>query len=239
MKQKIFTLLIILLMLYSGIAIAGNLKTTQIKLEDNPNGLPTVNVTVNYIKELDPIEPAGNPDWYYIIEVYNGSNYRDPHSVKKEYDIKDDPDSDNSNKWTVNKKYNFKTYSCTTRIVITLKDSDPDCDDIADISSEPNKDKDPGYLSPCSQDDHGRKLCILYDIDKKNSQTIISNGEERKEEGNDGEGNSGPGEGSAHEDDAEINVTIEDNYEPISLNLEVQNRDEEFEENDNVNPEKL
>jgi len=176
-----------------------------------------VTLTIKEIKKLDdidlfpPFDDDGLAEWYYVLNVF---------SDERVYILDNFANDDSEDNWAPNpyiKQYKFDVNESEITIQIRLMDEDYfslfgiefDWDDIADISNETNDDGDPGIFG--SQKPGGRVFEYDYNlIDINEKKTIVSRGDDDE---------SGEGEGSSKEDDAEIKITIEDDYEMMTPDL--------------------
>ena len=172
----------------------------------------TVTLTIDEIRKLDPIdvdiplteEDEGKPEWYYNLSVF---------SEEKEYvvDNLDNPDG-SEYIWNPVKTYVFEVDELDKpeiTIKIKLMDEDELGDDIADISNETNTDGDPGYGG--TQLEEGRVFEYKYNLSKMDEKIIVSRGDNDE---------SGEDESNLKEDDAQITLTVSDEYEEEEPDLE-------------------
>jgi len=190
-------------------------------------GKPYVNVTIIRIEKIDEMD-AGAPEWYYEVSAKDSAT-----SPKTFYNTDDGTENGewiSSDTWDPDRSHDFEAPGNVVDINVKLMEKDPEGYDIADISKEPNEDKDPTYGG--TRKEKGRVLEIDYDLLANRQEIIIeSTGEEREEEGNDGEGNSGPGEDQifhAHEDDAYIKLSIKNDYIQPTAIANISNRPEKI-----------
>jgi hypothetical protein len=240
MKIKLMSLIVLSFFILSSYNVLG-LKT---EISDNVNisyADIEISITIDYVtnkpdgakylQSYDPIDgPASwnpEPEWCYQIEV---SDYSNP-------EIKETINNENKNDgwisqytWNVDETHDFSAgYTNPDSVIIKIRlwDNDIVTNEAADISAEKGDNDEKKYFTAYYNFIENKlEGCYVENafIDEGNGWYVIHgelDGTTDSEDGN-------------NENDAEMQFKIEDNIEPLSVTLDIQNKD--IMENRNIPP---